>query len=133
MTQPGHARGKGPARWRLALAAAGLLASGTVVFGQDAAAPQPPPATTAAPQATPQLTTPAPAGLAPPAAPLQVGDVVQLKSGSPDMTVIAVGETVQVIWYVEQDRSFKTASFIALALEKQEDDEEDDDEDDDEE
>jgi uncharacterized protein YodC (DUF2158 family) len=66
------------------------------------------------------------------------GDIVQLKSFGPAMTVIAVtGAGVEVLWYGEVNDEVKTHVIPALALEKitvldDEDDEDDDDEDEDE-
>jgi uncharacterized protein YodC (DUF2158 family) len=65
------------------------------------------------------------------------GDIVQLKSFGPAMTVIAVtGEGVQVLWYGEVNDDVKTHVIPAIALEKitvldEEDDEDEDDDDDD--
>ena len=64
------------------------------------------------------------------------GDIVQLKSFGPAMTVIAVNaEGVQVLWYGEVDDDVKTHVIPAIALEKITvlDDEDDEDEDDDDE
>ncbi len=63
------------------------------------------------------------------------GDIVQLKSFGPAMTVIAVtAEGVQVIWYGEAEDEVKTHVIPAIALEKitvlDEEDDEDEDEDD---
>jgi len=67
------------------------------------------------------------------------GDIVQLKSGSPALTVVEVAEAdVSVVWYAEEDGEFRTHTLPALALEKLEvadfddEDEEDEDEDEDE-
>lgn len=46
-----------------------------------------------------------------------VGDVVELKSGSPHMTVIAIGPDVQVLWY-SADKGVQRERFPAEALEK---------------
>jgi uncharacterized protein YodC (DUF2158 family) len=66
------------------------------------------------------------------------GDIVQLKSFGPAMTVIAVNaEGVQVLWYGEVDDDVKTHVIPAIALEKitvlDDEDDEDEDEDDEEE
>lgn len=67
------------------------------------------------------------------------GDVVQLKSFGPAMTVISVSaEGVQVLWYAEADDDVKTHVIPAIALEKitvldDKDDDDDDEEDDDDE
>ncbi len=65
------------------------------------------------------------------------GDVVQLKSFGPAMTVISVdAEGVHVLWYGEADDELKTHVVPAIALEKVTvldlDDDEDEDEDEDE-
>jgi len=69
------------------------------------------------------------------------GDIVQLKSGSPALTVVTASETeVSVVWYAEEDDAFRTHTLPVIALEKleiadfedegeEEDDEEDEDED----
>ncbi|MGU3495829.1 YodC family protein [Xanthobacteraceae bacterium A53D] len=46
------------------------------------------------------------------------GDIVQLKSGSPALTVISeAGETVYVVWYADETGEFHTQSLPAIALE----------------
>ena len=67
------------------------------------------------------------------------GDIVQLKSFGPAMTVLSVnGEGVQVLWYGEVNDEVKTHVIPAIALEKitvlddDDDDDDDDDEDEDE-
>jgi uncharacterized protein YodC (DUF2158 family) len=67
------------------------------------------------------------------------GDIVQLKSFGPAMTVVAVnGEGVEVLWYGEVNDELKTHVIPAIALEKitvlddEDEDEDEDDEDDDE-
>ncbi|WP_188575597.1 YodC family protein [Azorhizobium oxalatiphilum] len=64
------------------------------------------------------------------------GDIVQLKSGSPALTVIAeTGESVKVIWYSDETGEFRTQELDAIVLEAlevpefevEEDDEEDED------
>lgn len=60
------------------------------------------------------------------------GDIVQLKSGSPALTVISeTGETVEVVWYSDEVGEFRTNSLPAITLEALEvvDFEEDEDED----
>ena len=68
------------------------------------------------------------------------GDIVQLKSGSPALTVVTASETeVSVVWYAEEVDEFRTHTLPVVALEKlevadfeeveDEDDEEEDDED----
>jgi uncharacterized protein YodC (DUF2158 family) len=65
------------------------------------------------------------------------GDIVQLKSFGPAMTVVAVSDAgVEVLWYGEVDDELKTHVIPAIALEKitvldEEDDEDEDDDDDD--
>lgn len=66
------------------------------------------------------------------------GEIVQLKSGSPALTVIAVdGEMVEVVWFAEEVAEFRTQKIPAIALDALEleefDLEEDEDEDDNEE
>jgi uncharacterized protein YodC (DUF2158 family) len=63
------------------------------------------------------------------------GDIVQLKSFGPAMTVIAVNaEGVHVLWYGEVNDEVKTHVIPAIALEKitvlDDEDDEDEDEDD---
>ena len=66
------------------------------------------------------------------------GDIVQLKSGSPALTVVSVaGEEVRVTWYAEEQGAFHEHTLAAVTLEKlevadfeeEEEDEEEDDED----
>lgn len=68
------------------------------------------------------------------------GDVVQLKSGSPALTVIELHDAdVNVVWYAEEVGEFRTRTLPAIALdaldltefetEEESDDEESDDED----
>jgi uncharacterized protein YodC (DUF2158 family) len=68
------------------------------------------------------------------------GEIVQLKSGSPALTVIAVdGDLVEVVWFAEEISEFRTQKIPAVALDALEleefdlDEEEDEDEDEDEE
>ena len=61
------------------------------------------------------------------------GDIVQLKSDSPALTVVMASDTdVSVVWYAEEDGEFRTHTLPALALEKLEvadfDDEDEEDE-----
>lgn len=65
------------------------------------------------------------------------GDVVQLKSGSPALTVVAAeGENVKVIWYADEVAEFRSHEVPAVALEIldlsefEQDEDEDEDEDD---
>lgn len=45
------------------------------------------------------------------------GDVVQLKSGSPALTVIELqGSDVNVVWYAEEVGEFRTRILPAIAL-----------------
>ncbi|MFG1465329.1 DUF2158 domain-containing protein [Xanthobacter sp. DSM 24535] len=45
------------------------------------------------------------------------GEIVQLKSGSPALTIIAVdGEIVEVIWFAEEVAEFRTQKLPAVAL-----------------
>lgn len=62
------------------------------------------------------------------------GDIVQLKSGSPALTVVTASEAdVSVVWYAEEDGEFRTHTLPSVALEKLEiadfDDEDEEDED----
>jgi uncharacterized protein YodC (DUF2158 family) len=63
----------------------------------------------------------------------KIGDVVQLKSGGPTLTVVKAGDEVECIWYAEDGETFKRETLPAACLEsiEFEDDEagEDDDED----
>ena len=66
------------------------------------------------------------------------GDIVQLKSGSPALTVVGVdGEDVKVFWYADEVGEFRSQTLPAIALESldladfDEEDEDEDDEDDD--
>lgn len=69
------------------------------------------------------------------------GEIVQLKSGSPALTVVAVaGEEVSVLWFADEVSEFRTHTIPAIALEaldiadfEEEDDEDEDEEDEDEE
>jgi len=45
------------------------------------------------------------------------GEIVQLKSGSPALTVIAVdGEMVEVVWFAEEVAEFRTQKIAGIAL-----------------
>lgn len=63
------------------------------------------------------------------------GDIVQLKSGSPALTVISeTGDHVNVVWYSDENGEFRTQSLNVIALEaleipefEEEEDEEDED------
>lgn len=63
------------------------------------------------------------------------GDIVQLKSGSPALTVVAVtGGDVHVVWFAEELSEFRERTLPAIALDKLEvadfdEDEDDEDED----
>lgn len=66
------------------------------------------------------------------------GEIVQLKSGSPVMTIVAVdGEMVEVVWFAEEVGEFRTQKIPAVALDLleledfEDDEEEDEDEDED--
>ncbi|MFG1360296.1 YodC family protein [Xanthobacter pseudotagetidis] len=66
------------------------------------------------------------------------GDIVQLKSGSPALTVVGVdGDEVKVFWYADEVGEFRAQTLPSVALEpldlddfadgeEDEDDEEDD-------
>lgn len=60
----------------------------------------------------------------------KIGDVVQLKSGGPAMTVLDVGKdaakTVAVVWYAEEEEQFRRDSFPEICLDRIEYDDEDD-------
>lgn len=63
------------------------------------------------------------------------GEIVQLKSGSPALTVVGVaGEDVSVLWFADEVSEFRTQSIPAIALETLDiaDFEEEEDEDEDE-
>ncbi len=45
------------------------------------------------------------------------GEIAQLKSGSPALTIIAVeGEIVEVLWFAEEVAEFRTQKIPAVAL-----------------
>lgn len=47
------------------------------------------------------------------------GNIVQLKSGSPVLTVVAVkDEMVDVIWFAEEDAQFRTHTLPSIALDE---------------
>jgi uncharacterized protein YodC (DUF2158 family) len=46
---------------------------------------------------------------------LQTGDIVRLNSGGPDMTVVAVGKDVEVLWMSELAQAY-TGNFPAGCL-----------------
>lgn len=65
------------------------------------------------------------------------GDIVQLKSGSPALTVVGVeGDAVKVFWYADEVGEFRSQTLPAVAVEPLELDDfadsEDDDDDEDE-
>ncbi|MEW6255089.1 MAG: DUF2158 domain-containing protein [Pseudomonadota bacterium] len=61
------------------------------------------------------------------------GEIVQLKSGSPALTVVAVdGDMVEVVWFAEEVSEFRTQKLPAIALDALELEEFDLDEEDDE-
>ncbi|TDU01168.1 uncharacterized protein DUF2158 [Azorhizobium sp. AG788] len=46
------------------------------------------------------------------------GDIVQLKSGSPALTVISEsGEMVEVVWYSDENGEFRTQTLPVIGLE----------------
>ena len=64
------------------------------------------------------------------------GDIVQLKSGSPALTVVTASETeISVVWFAEDVSEFRKDTLPAIAVEKleiadfEEEDEEENDED----
>ncbi|MGL5447581.1 MAG: YodC family protein [Rhabdaerophilum sp.] len=56
----------------------------------------------------------------------KIGDVVQVKSGGPAMTVLAVGDEVECVWYGEESETFRREKLPAILLEAVEFEEEDD-------
>jgi uncharacterized protein YodC (DUF2158 family) len=67
------------------------------------------------------------------------GDIVQLKSGSPALTVVGVeGDEVKVFWYADEVGEFRSQTLPVVALEAleldefadEEEDEEDEEDDD---
>ncbi|MEP9354051.1 DUF2158 domain-containing protein [Xanthobacter sp. KR7-65] len=67
---------------------------------------------------------------------LAPGDIVQLKSGSPALTVVTASETeISVVWYAEDVSEFRKDTLPSVAVEKldvADFDEEDEDEEEDE-
>lgn len=62
------------------------------------------------------------------------GDVVELKSGSPLLTVVAAtDEAVNCVWFEETHGEFRTHAFLPVLLDKAELEEEEAEEEDDEE
>lgn len=66
------------------------------------------------------------------------GDIVQLKSGSPALTVVTASESeISVIWYAEDESEFRKDTLPTSAVEKldvadfEEEDEDEEDEDED--
>jgi uncharacterized protein YodC (DUF2158 family) len=47
----------------------------------------------------------------------KIGDVVQLKSGGPKMTVVAIGELVRCAWFFGDNSKQEASAFPAGALE----------------
>ena len=60
------------------------------------------------------------------------GDVVQVKSGGPVMTVLAEGEQVECLWFAEGSETFQRDTFPAVCLEAIEFEDESESEEDDE-
>jgi len=56
----------------------------------------------------------------------KIGDVVQLKSGGPAMTVVEAGKAVSVAWYAEEEEQFRRDSFPEACLDRIEFDDEED-------
>lgn len=67
--------------------------------------------------------------------PFKIGDVVQLKSGGPAMTVVETGANPTCAWYADEDESFRRDTFPEACLDviDFEDDEAEDEEDEDDE
>ena len=62
---------------------------------------------------------------------LKIGDVVQVKSGGPAMTVLATGDMVECLWFAETAEQFRREQLPLACLEPVEfDDKADEDEDD---
>lgn len=55
----------------------------------------------------------------------KIGDVVQVKSGGPAMTVLAVGDEVECVWYGEESETFRREKLPAILLEAVEFEEDD--------
>jgi uncharacterized protein YodC (DUF2158 family) len=47
----------------------------------------------------------------------KIGDVVQVKSGGPAMTVLAIGDMVECLWYAEGGEAFRRDMLPAICLE----------------
>lgn len=47
----------------------------------------------------------------------KIGDVVQLKSGGPAMTVLTVSDEVECVWYGEESETFRREKLPAILLE----------------
>jgi uncharacterized protein YodC (DUF2158 family) len=47
----------------------------------------------------------------------KLGDIVQVKSGGPAMTVIAEGESVECLWFADGAEAFRRETFPAMVLE----------------
>lgn len=47
----------------------------------------------------------------------KIGDVVQVKSGGPAMTVVAPGDEVECLWFSEGTETFRRDKLPATALE----------------
>jgi uncharacterized protein YodC (DUF2158 family) len=62
---------------------------------------------------------------------LEIGDIVQLKSGGPVMTVVKVDgkEAVTCTWYASQQGEFRSQVFPEVLLDEIELEDDDDDED----
>ncbi len=63
-----------------------------------------------------------------------IGDVVQVKSGGPAMTVLANGELIECLWFADVTEAFHREQLPAICLEAvelEEDDEKSEDEEDD--
>lgn len=109
--------------WRNALSAFVLALAASLL----PAAAQTAPAPTAPPVAVQPQAQPAPA----PAAPaIKLGSIVQLQSGGPQMTVVALATTAVAQWYVNAATGFRKEEFPVAALKLVDADEDEDDEDD---
>ncbi|TAK49887.1 MAG: DUF2158 domain-containing protein [Xanthobacteraceae bacterium] len=62
---------------------------------------------------------------------MKVGDIVQLKSGGPAMTVLKLEDaaTLTCIWYASQGEDYRSRSFPRAVLDRIEYDDEDEDSD----
>jgi len=122
--------------FRTFCAAAWMLAFVGTVSAQTAPAPEAPAVQSAQPAAPLPVSAPvAPSVAATPAPAIKPGDVVQVKSGGPRMTVTSIEAMASVIWFVQSENAFRTAAIpvVALMAAEAEDDEDDEDEDDDDE